>query len=231
MYPFVAASVGYGQNLSNKPVNNVRPFWGTNGPTVNISALIALKESYWGIACMLGYSAPGFDLSAYAPLNSDTNKTNTFGGGSAGHYNIYYLMGGLNLKLPQRTTRGALEVRFMVGPLICTLPAITYTTHIPQGPAYTSYKVYTTNVTSATSSTFAMSPGIGLGHKMSRHLAVMAYCDLIFASFKFNTVTSTNSYVSSETHSNISESVMSYVNFSATLSYSFGYIRPNIMYN
>ncbi|HWY98044.1 MAG TPA: hypothetical protein VNY36_03060, partial [Bacteroidia bacterium] len=201
-----------------------------NGPTVNVSALLAIKESYWGISLMAGYSAPEFDLSAFAPLSSDTNKYNTFLGGSAAHYNIYYAFGGLCLKLPQRTTRGALELRIMIGPLICNSPDITYNTNIPQPPNYTTSRVNTTHISSFTAIGFAMCPGIGIGHKISKHIAIMGYCDLIFTSFKFTTTITNTSPGSTETTYTPSQSVMDYVNVTATVAYSFGNIKATISY-
>ncbi|HSY76998.1 MAG TPA: hypothetical protein VK890_09090, partial [Bacteroidia bacterium] len=230
MYSFIAVNAGWGKNLNQYTALVDRPFWGTDGPTVNVSALIAIKESYWGISLMAGYSAPGFALSAFAPLNSDTNKYNSFLGGSAAHYNIYYALGGLCLKLPQRTTRGALELRIMLGPLICNSPNITYTTNIPQPPNFTTSMVNTTHISSFTAVAFAMCPGIGIGHKMSKHIAVMGYCDLIFTEFKYATTETNTSPGSNQTTNLHAESVIDYVNLTATVAYSFGNIKANISY-
>jgi hypothetical protein len=228
MYSLISVGVGYGENLSKNPTTDVRPFWGTNGPTASASVLFAIKESYWGIAAVLGYSAPGFNLSAYAPLGFDTNKTKTFGGGNTAHYNIYYLLGGLNIKLPQRTTRTAFEVRVMIGPMICTLPALNYSINIPNGNGYQAYKVSTT---SSTSTGIAMSPGIGIGQKLNTHLALMLYADVLYSAFVFHTTTTIISPNNpDQVSTNRSESVMEYGNLTATLSYSFGRIKPNITY-
>ncbi len=230
MYSFIAVNVGYGTNLTSTSDNNIQPFFGTTGITINISGLLAFKEAYWGIPVMIGYSNPGFNVGAYAAANSDTNKLTTYTSGSAGRYSIYYLLSGLNLKLPQRTTREAVELRIMVGPLLASVPAISYSGKIAQAPNFNTYQTYTSSVSSATTVAFAISPGIGLGYKFSKHLALMAYSDLIFAALPLNLTTTNTINGTNETKSFVAHSSMAYVNFTASLAYSFGNIKANIAY-
>ncbi len=231
MFSFISVNAGYGANLIPNPNSTVQPFFGTSGPTINVSALIALKESYWGIPIMAGYCAPGLAVSKYAAVNSDTLFNASYKGGSAGHYNIYYLFSGLNLKAPGYTTRNAIELRVMVGPLIASMPAITYNNQIPvviTNP--NTCKTITTRVSPSTVTSIGLSPGIGAGYKIAKHLAIMGYCDAIFAVFPFDISTANTSNGTVESQNFRKNSAMSYINLTAALAYSFGTIAPNIAY-
>jgi|GEM_PF-3408589 hypothetical protein len=230
MFSFISINAGYGVNtVSPSSKTQVAPFWGTSGPTVSVMGLIALKGSYIGIPIMLGYSAPKFDAADYGKQNPDTSqryKYYTYNSSTSGNYNMYYLMTGLELKLPERTTREAFELRFMIGPLIATEPAFTYSYGNP------NYLVeHVTSITSATSVAFAFSPGISFGYKLTQHLAIMADADVLFAQLKFSATESWNDFNSVYVSPQITIlSAMGYLHLTGGIAYTFGKMTPNISY-
>lgn len=233
MYSFITVNVGWGKNITAQTENIRQPFWATNGPTANISALFALKESYWGIAAQLGYSTTAFNTKAYYPASADTgiyvnNRVSVANVSAATYYNVYYLLGGLGIKLPQHTTQHAIEFRIMVGPMVCTMPALSYSEKINQAGVSTLYNV---NSTRATAFSLAMSPGLGLGQKLTKHIAVMAYADILYSAmiFKTHNTISSPGYETTITTVN-NHSLMEYGNITASVCYTFGKMTPNITY-
>ncbi len=230
MFSFVSINAGYGMNTVS-PASKIliTPFWGSNGPTASVMALLALNESYFGIPVMLGYSAPKFDATDYGMQNPDTAqqyKYYTYDRSKSGNYNIYYLMTGLDLKLPERTTREAFELRFVVGPMIATEPAFTY------GYGNPNYLVeHVASISAANTVAIAFSPGISFGYKLTQHMAIMANADVLFAEMKFKATESWNGFYYVGYPRQIAIlSAMGYLHLTGGIAYTFGKMTPNIAY-
>ncbi|HTB06587.1 MAG TPA: hypothetical protein VK806_06490 [Bacteroidia bacterium] len=234
MYSFASVGAGYDINIhpyANSINSYGRPFWANGGPTINVSGLIAFKQSYFGIPVMLGYSQAAFNVHDYASFQADTNPSpyKTYGSGNAGNYNIYYLLTGINLKIPAHTTRYTIELRALIGPVIATLPNIEFSYINPLSAAIVAPAI-TTQITSKTIIALGFCPGISAGYKLTQHFALMGNIDLIYAQLNFNPTATTIGNGKETTRKIFMESDISYLKISAGVAYTFGRMTPNIEY-
>jgi len=231
MFSFVGINAGYGMNtISPSSLTQTIPFFGSNGPVFTATGLIALKESYFAVPIVLGYSAPKFDVAAYGSTNRDTSQAYNgyrYSSGTAGSYSLIYAMTGLGLKIPGRTSRGAVELRVLVGPVIASEPVISYTYTDPYNPAAPAHTI---NISAATTVAFGFSPGISVGYKLTQHIAIMANADLLFAQLKFGTYENLHDSLNSEPQKTTIISSMAYLHLTGGLIYTLGKMTPNIVY-
>jgi hypothetical protein len=137
-------------------------------------------------------------------------------------------MTGLGLKIRGRTSRGAIELRVLVGPIIASEPAFTYSY---ESPNPNNIWLHTINVAAKATIGFGFSPGISLGYKLTQHLGLMANADMLFAQLIFKTSKSTYDpvYIMAPTPITIISS-MAYLHLTGGLIYTLGKMTPNIVY-
>jgi hypothetical protein len=225
MHSFVSVNAGYGINL--RPASNTKyayPFWGENTPEFSLSGLLALKSTYFGIPFVAGYLSPKFNISQYLGFYGDSSNY-PYQASGVNIYHVYYFMTGLNIKLPQRTTPFAIELRIMFGPVFLNQSDINYS-YSTYPPANTiSETIYRANTAA-----LGFGPGIGLGYILSNHWALMANADMLIAEFEYHTTMSAidNNSVSNQVI--YMRSVLFYGNLTGSLVYTFGKMTPNIAY-
>ncbi len=174
VHSYISINVEYGRNIAPQPGWQ---FGGGLGG--NISGYVALKESYFGIALMAGYSRSLFVGSSYHSTMG--NIQNYYNGESSGSYNEIYALAGLGLKIPEHTTRYAIEVRVMIGAATCTEPATKFFTS-SISPLRSDSGTYQGSPYSAFSHT-VLDGGIGFGYKISKHWGIMGYFDFMAAHY------------------------------------------------
>lgn len=231
IYSMFGLNGGYGINLVS-PANTkyANPFWTKGGPNISASGLIALRQSYFSVPVVIGYCAPVFDLQDFIGIDLDTTQPSRYQAVSSGNYHIYYAMTGLNVKVPHRTTREAIELRFMVGPLIATQGTISYNYINPLTTPPSPTIISKTFINQSTCTTLAFSPGISLGYKLSKHFAVMGNADLFYALLRFYTTRdNTDDFGNTTSQSLYMRESMLYLQLSAGLTYSIGHIIGNIV--
>jgi hypothetical protein len=226
MYSYLGVNGGYDVNMSGAKSNYINPFWATNGYNFYGSALFALKESYFGIICMAGYMHASFDLTNYLSDGIDSNRLYKYTEVEQGTYNLYYAMAGLNIKIPGRTTREAIELRFLIGPIHITQTAIQYS----YSPNASPNNVTQVTLAPASTTTIGFCPGIGAGYKIDRHFAIMANADLFFTNFLINTNMESENGGNAVNQNLAFHSAVVDLQLTAGIIYTIGHITGNIAY-
>ena len=145
----------------------------------SISGYFALKETYFGISLVGGCSEYSFVGRDYEVLSGKITEFSQ--GESSGLIKEAYLLGGLGFKIPEHTTRYAIEVRVMIGGSYGAVPATTtlMSTQTPNS----SYSNIIQTVSSQAIYYGSLDAGIGYGYKISQRWGLMANCDWMFIPF------------------------------------------------